>query len=462
MLVSTVMYKLFLMGAVVLPLCALAASVRAGSGSAALLDDAECWKRMPPTESGGGQPLPSWAKAVAAPLPRTAGAMLELDLAHRMKSPLEPALRAKMRWVIAHANRCRYGEAYALADLERAGADAGTIKALTGDPASWPEADRDPLEFARQMTIDAPAVPDELFSRLRQRYGDKQVAAMVLLAAYGNFQDRIVLGLALPLESGAPLPPLEVKFAPGSFQQTPVLPPQPALPALLSSGATVVERDPEWSKLSFDELQSRLERQRARTPRLPVPSWDDVKKKVPPALAARPTRIVWNLVCSGYVPELAIPWSNSTRTMWAESKPDRVFEESLFWVQTRSIRCNYCMGHCEMLLEVAGLDKGAIAERTRRLAGDDWSCFPPAEQRAYAYARKLSQTPWELTPADYNGLEQDFGPEKAMATFWWLCRGLYMTRVSDGFQLPLERDNVFADFYGKSAPQKETAPAGAK
>jgi hypothetical protein len=34
-----------------------------------------------------------------------------------------------------------------------------------------------------------------------------------------------------------------------------------------------------------------------------------------------------------------------------------------------------------------------------------------------------------------------------MATFWWLCRGLYMTRVSDGFQLPLERDNVFREFF---------------
>jgi hypothetical protein len=282
---------------------------------------------------------------------------------------------------------------------------------------------------------------------------------MILLAAYGNFQDRIVLGLSLPLESGLPLPPLEVKFAPGAVQATPVLPPQPALPRLLNSAATVVDRDPEWSTLTYDELQSRLERQRARNPRLPVPSWDEVKKNLPPALASRPTRIVWNLVCSGYVPELAIPWSNSTRTMWAESKPDRVFEESLFWVQTRSIRCNYCMGHCEMLLEVAGLDKNAIAERTRLLAGDDWSCFPPAEQRAYAYARKLSKTPWDLTPVDFHVLEQDFGPEKAMATFWWLCRGLYMTRVSDGFQLPLERDNVFADFYGKRELGKTTTPS---
>ncbi len=108
------------------------------------------------------------------------------------------------------------------------------------------------------------------------------------------------------------------------------------------------------------------------------------------------------------------------------------------------------MGHCEMLLEVAGLDKNAVAERTRKLASDDWSSFPPAEQRAYAYARKLTKTPWELTAADYQTLERDFGREKAMALFWWLCRGLYMTRVSDGFQLPLERDNVFADF----APQR--------
>ena len=110
------------------------------------------------------------------------------------------------------------------------------------------------------------------------------------------------------------------------------------------------------------------------------------------------------------------------------------------------------MGHCEMLLEVAGLDRHAVAERTRQLAGSDWSMFPPTEQRAYAYARKLSRTPWELTRADYQTLEADLGPDQAMATFWWLCRGLYMTRVSDGFQLPLERENVFQNM----EPPRET------
>lgn len=106
-------------------------------------------------------------------------------------------------------------------------------------------------------------------------------------------------------------------------------------------------------------------------------------------------------------------------------------EVSLFWIQTRTIECNYCMGHCEMLLEVAGLDKKAVAARTSQLASGDWSAFPAEEQRAYAYARKLSKAPWTLTAEDYRTLEQDLGPAKAMSTFWWLCRGLYMTRIVD-------------------------------
>lgn len=410
-----------------------------------LLGIEECWKRMPVAVSGSGQMLPNWVRGIAAHLPRTAAAMLQLDEAHRTRSPIDPVLRGKMRWVIAHANRCAYSEAYALADLKRAGLEPQALKSLTGDPQAWTADDRDPLEFARLLTVAAPTIPDSLFETLKVRFGAKQVAAMVLLAAYGNFQDRIVLGLNLPVEVGGPLPPLKVQFASDAFQVAPLFPPQANLNPQRDSGESVVPEDHGWSNISYEQLQARLEQQRDRKPRLPIPTWDDVKPRLPPTMASRPTRIVWNLVCSGYVPELAVPWSISTRTMWAETQPDRVFEESLFWIQTRSVECNYCMGHCEMLLELAGLDKSAVAERTRRLASSDWSAFPAGEQRAFAYARKLSKTPWELTVADYQSLERDLGPGKAMAAFWWLCRGLYMTRVSDGFQLPLERENVFAD-----------------
>lgn len=420
-----------------------------------MLSNEETWKKLPAAGSGSGQPLPSWAKAVATQLPRTAAAMLEADLAHRTRSPLDPVLRAKMRWVVAHANHCDYSEKYALADLQRAGADANALQALQGDPAAWPADDREPLEFARLLTVAAPTIPDTMFEQLRQRFGEERVASMVLLAAFGNFQDRVVLGLNLSLEDNGPLPPVEVKFVETAFQSAPFVPPQTTPAKLQAGGQSVVPADPEWSTISYDQLQSKLEGQRHRKPRLPIPTWDEVKTKIPSAMAARPTRIIWNLVCAGYVPELAVPWSISTRTMWAEAAGDRVFEESLFWIQTRAIGCNYCMGHCEMLLEVAGLDKAGIAERTRLLAGNDWSAFPPAEQRAYAYARKLSRTPWELTAEDYAALEKDLGPKTALATFWWLCRGLYMTRISDGFQLPLETENVFQPW-----PQPEPAKAG--
>src|SRR5437868_15395642 len=97
-----------------------------------------------------------------------------------------------------------------------------------------------------------------------------------------------------------------------------------------------------------------------------------------------------------------------------------------------------------MLLAVAGLDEDGITERTRRLAEGDGSSFPPAERAAFAYARKLSRAPADVTDEDVRGLERHFGPERALDVIWWACRCHYMTRVADAFQLPLERENVFS------------------
>ena len=92
------------------------------------------------------------------------------------------------------------------------------IDSLTGDPKAWLAADRQPLEFARLLTVAAPTIPDSLFENLRKQFGDNQVASMVLLAAYGNFKDRIVLGLNLPMEETGPLPPIDVEFVEGALQ----------------------------------------------------------------------------------------------------------------------------------------------------------------------------------------------------------------------------------------------------
>jgi hypothetical protein len=85
-----------------------------------------------------------------------------------------------------------------------------------------------------------------------------------------------------------------------------------------------------------------MDDQRNRPARLRVPTWDEVRAKLPPGQQGRPpVRIRWSLVCAGYQPELAGAWSACTRAFAEESRQDRVFEESLFWVVTRSLQCFY-------------------------------------------------------------------------------------------------------------------------
>jgi hypothetical protein len=103
------------------------------------------------------------------------------------------------------------------------------------------------------------------------------------------------------------------------------------------------------------------------------------------------------------------------------------------------------MGHCEMLLAVAGLDRSAVLERTRRLASGDWSSFSSEERTAFEFARKQASAPWSIDAADVRRLQAEFGADRALHVIWWACRCHYMTRVADAFQLPLERENVFAE-----------------
>ena len=426
-----------------------------------LLSDEESWRKLPPTEKGGGQALPSWARALAGPMPRTAAALLRLDLVHRTRNPLDPKLRAQMRWVAAHANGCAYSQAYALFDGRRAGLDDAAIETLRRDDNSGrPAAEKAALEFARKMTVNSSGVTDAEFAALVEAYGERKAAAMVLLMAYSNFQDRLLLCLGSPMEAGGPKPPVDVVFEPEAFATKMLKPPPSQVsPLTKPTGKDLIEDAPAWTSLTYEQLQARLEEQRRKPTRLRIPRWEEVEHGLPSGFM-KPSRIVWNQICLGYQPELAIAWETIMRTNGAESKGklDRVFGLSLFWIITRAIDCPYCMGHREMNWEVAGLSKSLISERSQFLAGSDWSSFPPEEQRAFAFARKLTQAPGTISAADIQGLRHDFGPERALFALVYACRCNYMTRISNGFQLSLERDNVFFEYYSDDKDKAEAEP----
>ena len=445
-----------------LTICAVTVAAMAPGASAGRfpeLSNEQAWLKMPRAEKGSGEPLPSWARTLAGPLPRTTAAMLRLDWVQRTRSPIDPKLRAQMRWVAAHANRCAYAEAYALFDAHRAGLEGEPLEALRrGDFSKLSPADQSALEFARKMTLDSASIGDAEFAALLQTHGEKQVTAMVLLMAYANFQDRLLLSLESPLEAGAPRPPIDVVFAPGSLNAKPgARPPGHVTPLPAPTGRDLIDDDPEWSSLSFDDLQAWLEAQRRKTARITIPDPEQLARSKPPGYRAAKRPSQWSLVCFGYQPELAEAWATCMSTFFSEAKLDMVFEEGLFWVTTRTIRCAYCMGHVEMGWELFGLNPSDVALRARLLAGNDWSSFPAHEQRAYAFARALTGKPWSVSTREIDSLKNDFGTDGAMIVIWAVSRCNYMTRVSNGFQLSLEQGNIFRDYFSSSPPRAETS-----
>lgn len=308
-----------------------------------LLQDAEAWERLPETTNPAGAPLPAWARALAGPLPRTTGALLELDYLYRTSDAYDPRLRAAMRWVAAEANQSEYGQQYAKADLQRAGVSAEELENPEATFASWPDKEQAALRLARKLTLAANTVTDAEMAELISSYGEEQVVAMVLQMAYANYFDRLVLALGVRVEPQGPFAPLDVRFAPPGEGES-IAAERPELQESSPPAAEpLIEPGADWSAVGFEALLRGMEAQRERRGRIAVPAWEDVHARLPPGMypRERPVRIQWSLVVMGYQPEMGPAWLKCLRTFAREAQQDRVFQETLFWVITRTIDCFY-------------------------------------------------------------------------------------------------------------------------
>jgi alkylhydroperoxidase family enzyme len=306
------------------------------AGRFPVLSNVDAWSKLPEAEKGDKSPLPGWARVTAATLPRTTATILELEDLHRTKNPLGPKLRAMVRWVVADANRCKYAQEVAVADLKRAGGTAEEVAALRGDRSPLSVEVRRALDVARELTRAAYKVSDDQMAALRKDLGDPKLVAFVQLVAFGNFQDRLLLTLGVPPEPGGPLPPSGVRFKrPWVGGEVAARPPLPNA----ADGPPEKVADADWRTIDFPTIQKLMESQRGREPRVSIPTDEELLKSLPPG--RKPSRIRWTRVVVGHAPELGIPWLSGLGTFAEESKQDRVFEESLFWVVTRELQCFY-------------------------------------------------------------------------------------------------------------------------
>jgi alkylhydroperoxidase family enzyme len=321
-----------------------AAGSKKVSARVPLLDQKAAWQQLPTALKGAGEPLPVWARALAKSLPQTTAAMLELDYLHRVDSPLPALLRGKMRWIAADANGCAYTRLQAEDDLLRDGLPPGQLAKLKkGDVAGLSNEEKATLVFAGKLTRAAHTVTDAEVADLIKHHGDKQVVAMVLLLAHANFQDRLLLTLGITPKLEQPLPPLAVRFDFTDEGISHLKPVARKLPdeKLTASGLQGQELK-KWTAQTLGELKAQMNVQKGLKGRIAVPTWEELVKQFP-VLAERkkPVDIKWSRVCLGYQPKLARGWSACTSFFGAEAKQDRVFEESQFWVVTRSLQCYY-------------------------------------------------------------------------------------------------------------------------
>lgn len=444
----------------------------------------EAWDALPASDLGKGTPLPKWARIISRTLPYTTAAMIELEFIYRTEPlvivPVSDdtestearhtaldgnVLASVARYSVAEFHHSNYGKRYAVSDLVRR-KHADIADTLVTAPDKLPPLALEVYQFANQMASMGSNLTDENYQSLRKQVGDDAMVGLVLRIAHGCFQDRMLCALGIANESDANDIPIEVHFIDslpnGSNTPSASRDDDPQMVASVEAdkalSGSVGQRDSKklgkvaadtvnagWGDMDSDALQRRLSQQRERSPRIAVPEWDSIAAKIPKDLYRRPLRIRWSRVVVGYQPKLGPAWIKCLRVFEQEAHQNRVFEESVFWVVTRGLKCFYCMGHCEMLMEVGGLKRDGILDRTTRLASGDWSSFSEVEQTAFQFAKKLTATPLDMNNADLEAIHEKLGDVRALDLLWWSSRCQFMTKVSDAFQLQLENDNVFAD-----------------
>ena len=289
------------------------------------LPDADAWAKLPPPKEPR---LAEWACVLAGPLPKTTAKMLELDYLQREENPLGLLMSAHIRGVVASSLESRYGVALARSDWHRA------LEA--GKPQPGSEELALVAEFAKKLTLEGHAITDEEFADVLKHFGPEKTTAIVHTVAYANFHNRILLGLGVKGES-LPLPPLAIKFDTEAVKAAPSRPPWDDLKAVKAGGLAIRAN---WSEGDASAMAKKLESQKERTLRIPLPD-KSAYAKLTPREQESSQRIRWNTVSMGYQPEMTRAWFAALYAFYDESKPDRVFTNSAFWVVTRTNDCFY-------------------------------------------------------------------------------------------------------------------------
>ena len=210
--------------------------------------------------------------------------------------------------------------------------------------------------------------------------------------------------------------------------------------ALTAVAADESPTAPRPVPLTRPEMKQAIEDVKVRTPRIPIPELSAADREALGEDAGYESALRY----------LYTPWANSRRgprssrtgapgSRTQNQDPamtlDYAFKTQLFWIVSRVNNCQYCIGHQESKLLSAGLSEDQIAS----LDGD-WAGHSAAERAAFAFARKLSHAPHDLSDADIEGLRKHYTDLQILEMTMSVSRNNISNRWKEGIGVPQRKD----------------------
>ena len=234
----------------------------------------------------------------------------------------------------------------------------------------------------------------------------------------------------------------------------------------LASSLTLAD-EPRPVPLTRPEMKRLLEEVKDRVPRIPLPELTaDEKARLTERETGYEFRLRtlylpegWGFGAPGQRPPQTPGASNATPSIMGRNSDanmtlDYAFKTELFWIVSRTNNCQYCLGHQESKLLAAGLNEDTIAA-----LDSDWTRFTPAEQAAFAYARKITFEPHNLADADIETLRKHYNNLQILEMTLSVAGNNAINRWKEGAGIPQVRDG--GNFGRRSAAEgtnAQTAP----
>ena len=133
---------------------------------------------------------------------------------------------------------------------------------------------------------------------------------------------------------------------------------------------------------------------------------------------------------------------------------DNAFKVKLFWIVSRTNNCQYCLGHQEIKLSLAGVPEDEIAA-----LDSDWSQFTAAEQAAFKFARKITYEPHNFSDADITELKQHYTDLQILEMLFSVSGNNSINRWKEGAGIPQEQT---AENFLRRAAKVPTGPLPTK